>query len=238
MKKVLYFAPGVTALVLYGLPALSGGLGAMHGAVWFFIALLFVSALLLWRGKWWGCLGGVLAGMVLIDMSTRYTGQVIEIEGPLGILFCIYYGLCGLMVWKKESAQRSAQESQGEPYLKVDLIQLRLLLVFSVSSYCLFMQGFAFPSLSRFWEFVLRILAAVSLQLFFCRTKWPAVIKLLPCMATSAFVLWRLYLYLTAWSHRNFISFTSDSLSLAIPCCITVILFHIHQKWGNRHEKT
>ena len=51
MKKVLYFAPGVTALVLYGLPALSGGLGAMHGAVWFFIALLFVSALLLWRGK-------------------------------------------------------------------------------------------------------------------------------------------------------------------------------------------
>lgn len=148
MQKVMYFAPGVTALVLYGLPALSGGLGAMHGAVWFFIALLFVSALLLWRGKWWGCLGGVLAGMVLIDMSTRYTGQVIEIEGPLGILFCIYYGLCGLMVWKKESAQRSAQESQGEPYLKVDLIQLRLLLVFSVSSYFLFMQGFAFPSLS------------------------------------------------------------------------------------------
>lgn len=175
MQKVMYFAPGVTALVLYGLPALSGGLGAMHGAVWFFIALLFVSALLLWRGKWWGCLGGVLAGMVLIDMSTRYTGQVIEIEGPLGILFCIYYGLCGLMIWKKESAQRSAQESQGEPYLKVDLIQLRLLLVFSVSSYCLFMQGFAFPSLSRFWEFVLRILAAFSLQLFFCRTKWPAV---------------------------------------------------------------
>lgn len=92
MQKVMYFAPGVTALVLYGLPALSGGLGAMHGAVWFFIALLFVSALLLWRGKWWGCLGGVLAGMVLIDMSTRYTGQVIEIEGPWASCFASIMG--------------------------------------------------------------------------------------------------------------------------------------------------
>lgn len=236
MKQAIYFTPPVMALAVYGLLGLAGDFGAIHWAVWFFIALLFVSGLLLWREKWWGSLGGILVGMVLIDMSTQYTGQVIEIEGPLGILFCIYYGLCGLMVRKKESARRFAQESQGEPYLKVDLMKLRLLLVFFISFYCLFMQGFAFPSLSPFWELALRILAAFSLQMFFCRTKWPAVIKLLPCMATSAFVLWRLYLYLTAWSHRNFIFFTSDSLSLAIPCCVTAILFHIYQKRRYRHE--
>ena len=235
MKQAIYFTPPVMALAVYGLLGLAGDFGAIHWAVWFFIALLFVSGLLLWREKWWGSLGGILVGMVLIDMSTQYTGQVIEIEGPLGILFCIYYGLCGLVVWKKESVQRSAQESQPEPYRKVDPVKVHLLLAFFISFYCLFMQGFAFPSLSLFWELALRILAAFSLQMFFCRTKWPAAIKTLPLFAASFLAFWACWMYLTAWSNTGFLTLMFEFLSPALTCA-GVFMFHCLKR-RNHHEK-
>lgn len=95
MKKVLYFVPAIFGLVFYCLLAVFSGIRAIHPAVWICIAMLFVSAVLLAQKKWFGCIPGILVGILLIWMSFQSTGQVIDIERPLGIAliaFCIFCG--------------------------------------------------------------------------------------------------------------------------------------------------
>ena len=95
MKKVFYFVPAIFGLVFYSLLAAFSGFGAIHPTVWFCIAMLLVSAVLLVKKKWFGCLPGILIGVLLIWMSVQYAGQVIDIERPLGIGLILFYILCG-----------------------------------------------------------------------------------------------------------------------------------------------
>lgn len=97
MKKVLHFVPAIFGLVFYSLLAVFSGFGAIHPAVWLCIAMLFLSALLMVKNKWFGCLPGILVGVFLIWMSVQYTGQVIDIERPLGIGIILFYILCGVI---------------------------------------------------------------------------------------------------------------------------------------------
>lgn len=96
-----YFLPAVLGLLLYGILSLSGGFFSIHPLAWCFVTLLFLSAVWMGKQKWWGCLGGILTGGVLVNMGTQYTGQVIN-ESIIGILMCAYYLLCGWLCWKIE----------------------------------------------------------------------------------------------------------------------------------------
>lgn len=103
MIKILYFIPAVLALIFYGVLAFAGGLGAINPAVWFFVALLIISAILMSQNKWWGSILGIVVGITLIYMSTQYTGQPIDIEKPIGIVFCVYYLICGFSLFRKNN---------------------------------------------------------------------------------------------------------------------------------------
>lgn len=100
MKKVIYFAPAIFGLVVYSLLTVFSGFGAIHPVVWLCIAMLFVSAVLLANKKWLGCIPGILVGVILIWMSFQSTGQVIEIEMPLGVALILFYILSGNTVMK------------------------------------------------------------------------------------------------------------------------------------------
>lgn len=95
MRKVLYFAPAIFGLVFYSLLTVFSGFGAIHPAVWLCIGMLFVSAFLMVKRKWFGCIPGILVGVILIWMSFQSTGQVIDIEMPLGIVLILFYILSG-----------------------------------------------------------------------------------------------------------------------------------------------
>ena len=95
MGKVLYFTPAIFGLVFYSLLTVFSGFCAIHPAVWLCIAMLFVSAFLLVKKKWFGCIPGILVGVILIWMSFQSTGQVIDIEMPLGIVLILFYILSG-----------------------------------------------------------------------------------------------------------------------------------------------
>ena len=97
MRNVLYFTPAIFGLVFYSLLAVFSGFGAIHPAVWLCIAMLFASAVLLSKKKWIGCLPGILVGSLLIWMSFQSTGQVIDIEMPLGIVLILFYILSGVI---------------------------------------------------------------------------------------------------------------------------------------------
>lgn len=100
MRKVLYFTPAIFGLVFYSLLTVFSGFGAIHPVVWLCIAMLFVSAVLLAKKKWLGCIPGILVGVILIWMSFQSTGQVIDIEMPLGIALILFYILSGNAAWK------------------------------------------------------------------------------------------------------------------------------------------
>ena len=95
MKKVIYFTPAIFGLVFYSLLTVFSGFGAIRPTVWLCIAMLFVSAVLLAQKKWFGCIPGILVGVILIWMSFQSTGQVIDIEMPLGIVLILFYILSG-----------------------------------------------------------------------------------------------------------------------------------------------
>lgn len=97
VKRVLFFAPAIFGMVFYCLLAVFSGFGAIHKAVWLCIAMLFVSAVLLAKKKWFGCIPGVLVGILLIWMSFQSTGQVIDIERPLGVSLILFYTMSGLI---------------------------------------------------------------------------------------------------------------------------------------------
>ena len=94
MRKVLYFTPAIFGLVTYSLLAVFSGFGAIHPAVWLCIAML-LSAELMAQKRWFGCIPGILVGVILIWMSFQSTGQVIDIEMPLGIVLILFYILSG-----------------------------------------------------------------------------------------------------------------------------------------------
>ena len=95
MKKVIYYTPAIFGLVFYCFLAVFNGFGAIHPAVWLCIAMLFMSAVLLAKKKWFGWIPSILVGVILLWMSFQSTGQVIDIERPLGIALIVFYIFCG-----------------------------------------------------------------------------------------------------------------------------------------------
>ena len=102
MRKVMYFTPAIFGLVFYSFLAIFSGIGAIHPAVWLCIGLLFASAILMVKKKWFGGIPGILVGIILIGMSFQSTGQVIDIERPIGIIMILFYILSGLVSRKSK----------------------------------------------------------------------------------------------------------------------------------------
>ena len=101
MRKIFYYIPAVMSLLFYSLITVVSAFRAVQPLGLAGVGIMFLSAFLLCKDRWYGCAGGFGLGCTLIYMSTRFTGQVIAVELPLGILFCLYYLVCGIVVYKK-----------------------------------------------------------------------------------------------------------------------------------------
>ena len=75
------------------------GMISMKEIVW--IALFLISGFLMSSEKVWGSIFGMIPGMVFVWMSTNDTGQVINIELPLGMLIIGFYVGCGFGIYRK-----------------------------------------------------------------------------------------------------------------------------------------
>lgn len=98
MKKALFFLPAAA----YTLAAITLSIGLHTFApLWYgWAGLLWLSGFLLAKGKVWGGLFGLLPAAHLLYMSTQSTGQVINIEMPLGLLTAAYVLASIAVVWK------------------------------------------------------------------------------------------------------------------------------------------
>lgn len=101
ISKLLFFIPFILFVVVYLIMVIAGfSIISMEEVAW--LAAFFVSGLLLDKGKFWGGAFGLIPAFAFMYMSTRYTGQVINIELPLGIVIAVYYIICSMVVYKKK----------------------------------------------------------------------------------------------------------------------------------------
>lgn len=83
MRKLVLYSPAI--LVTVGMLALSIILRSFSNLWLIWVVLLWICGAMLNKGKIWGTFFGLFPAAHMILMSTRETGQVINIELPLGI---------------------------------------------------------------------------------------------------------------------------------------------------------
>lgn len=104
-KQLLYFLPFILSIIIYlGATVMGLGLISIKEIIW--VALFLVSGFLLTKEKVWGCLFGMVPGIVFVWMSTVYTGQVINIELPLGLVIIGFFLGCGIGIYRKRYMQK------------------------------------------------------------------------------------------------------------------------------------
>ncbi len=99
MKKIVFCLPAVIFTI--AVIALNMLLNTFSPLWYAWTALLWVSGILHGKGKLWGSLFGLIPSVHILYMGTQHTGQVIDLELPLGILMTVYVLGCGFWVWKK-----------------------------------------------------------------------------------------------------------------------------------------
>lgn len=100
--KIIFYIPAILTTVFFAWVGSSLGFSSISPMALVWIALYVVAGVLLSKRIFWGGLIGVLPGIYLMYMSTKDTGQVINIEKPLGVCLLIFYVLCsGVVFFKK-----------------------------------------------------------------------------------------------------------------------------------------
>ena len=104
-KQLLYFLPFILSIITY-LGATIMGLGMISAKEIVWIGLFLASGFLLSQEKIWGSIFGMIPGIVFVWMSTNYTGQVINIELPFGMLIIGFYAGCGMGIYRKRQLKK------------------------------------------------------------------------------------------------------------------------------------
>ena len=99
--------------------------------------------------------------------------------------------------------------------------------IFVLCLYLLLMQGFAAPTLSGFAELLLRIAAAVSIQLLLCHTGKKPALRALPLALTALLAIWGFFLLLTApsWQYATLWRFLADYVSPVFGCIAAWLIY-------------
>ena len=112
MKKVVLLMPAI--IYTLGIVALNIILKTFSPLWYLWAILLWAGGFIMVKGKCWGCVFGLVPAIHLIYMSTQYTGQVINIEFPLGIITAGYMLACGFGVWRKSHKRTAQNDTQAQ----------------------------------------------------------------------------------------------------------------------------
>ena len=111
MRKIIGYIPAALFTGFYLFSGLTGA-GITMSVVVLWLACFWLSAFLLHKGLFWGGIFGIIPGIHMIYMSTQHTGQVINIEAPLGIAVILFYCIFGFYLWKKRNDIPKAENKE------------------------------------------------------------------------------------------------------------------------------
>lgn len=118
MKKyILGYIPAILFTLFYLIAGVLTGVSLSMSMILIWLACFWIAAVLLHKGLFWGGAFGLFPALHMIYMSTQYTGQVINIELPLGIALLLFYIILGVYLWKKRDAQTNTAFKESLPLL-------------------------------------------------------------------------------------------------------------------------
>ena len=99
--KIFYILPAVLWDVIWLFILMIAGWKDASPIAWLYPVLPTAAAVLLCKGKWWGCLPGMAMGAMLLFLVPN--------EETSGLRYCIYFALMGILCYltnrKKEEKQ-------------------------------------------------------------------------------------------------------------------------------------
>lgn len=102
MKKAVYFIPVILALLFYGwVIAYQQSLLGLSAQEPICIALLFIAAVLMKDGKWWGCAFGLIA--MRLEMGAF-------LDSPAAYLLFLFYVICGAVLYRNTKPNSEKKE--------------------------------------------------------------------------------------------------------------------------------
>ncbi len=143
MKKYIGYIPAILFTAFYLLVGFTGASFALS-VILIWIACFWISAFLLHKGLFWGGVFGLFPALHMIYMGTQYTGQVINIEIPLGLILLIFYVLFGFYLWKKRDADTQKVEDREVLAMLVKMAFTVFAII--VSAYVAVISGMIFIS--------------------------------------------------------------------------------------------
>lgn len=105
MKKFIFYIPTVLLAIIFGGLTIIYGISSISPIVIVWIGLFLVGGFMLNQYKSWGAIVGMLPGIHFIYMSTKDTGQAIDIELPIGLIILIFYIFCSVYVYRKNKTR-------------------------------------------------------------------------------------------------------------------------------------
>ena len=106
MRKYIGYIPAVLFTAFYLMAGITGASITMS-AVLIWLICFWISGVLFHKGVFWGGIFGLFPALHMIYMGTQYTGQVINIEIPLGIALLLFYVGFGFYLWRKKDTEAS-----------------------------------------------------------------------------------------------------------------------------------
>lgn len=89
--KVLYVMPAILWCTVALLLLLISGGRDMVSFFWVYPILPLIAAVLLWKGKWWGCLPGIFMGILMFTQ--------VQNEQVSGLRYCVYFAVMGILCY-------------------------------------------------------------------------------------------------------------------------------------------
>ena len=130
MKKYIGYIPAILFTAFYLLAGLTGASLALS-MILIWIACFWISAFFLHKGLFWGGVFGLFPALHMIYMGTQYTGQVINIEIPLGLVLLLFYVILGFYLWKKRGIDTQKVENKEVLFM---LVKMALTVVAIIAS--------------------------------------------------------------------------------------------------------
>ena len=130
MRKYIGYIPAILFTGFYLLVGLTGASMVMS-MILIWLACFWISAFLLHKGLFWGGIFGLVPGLHMIYMGTQYTGQIINIEIPLGIVVLLFYVIFGFYLWKKKDIEAPKVENKE---VLIMLVKIALTVVAIIAS--------------------------------------------------------------------------------------------------------
>ena len=141
MRKYIGYIPAVLFTAFYIFMGFVANIFPVS-AVLIWLVCFWLSAFFLHKGLFWGGIFGIFPGVHMIYMSTQYTGQVINIEMPLGIAILLFYAIFGFYLWRKRNEVKVENKEIFTMVIKTALT----IAVIMISAYVGIISGFVLLS--------------------------------------------------------------------------------------------